>query len=362
MTRRLAVVGLGTWAEQGHLPVYLGPVLSPHVTVVALCSRDITKAQKWCDRFGIAGAFDDFTHMLVTARPDLVAITTPDSMHTHYVVAALEHGCDVLVEKPLATSLEDCERILEAAHKAGGKVVTLFHKRADPLWHEARQRILSGQYGALQMGVASIQNPLSVPAGGYFSSPLASSSDPNWFLGTHFYDLLRYMTGLNPLRVSASSYSKVLPEQGVDTLDAVKADIFFGDGGEGPQASVSVMLSWNLPNPSTALTKQSMQLHFEHGELDLDGTRRGFSEYGQGQYRDVNPYFMQQTGSRLTGYGAGFLEEATLSLVMDGYQANTPMPGLKDAWWASALAQAVEESCVQHREVSVRQPPAKLVT
>lgn len=358
MTRRLALVGLGTWAEQGHLPVYLGPVLSPHLEVVALCSRDIAKAQQWCDRFGIARAFDDFTHMLVTARPELVAVTTPDSAHTHYVVTALEHGCDVLVEKPLATSLEDCERILRAADKAARKVITLFHKRADPLWHEARQRILSGQYGALQMGVASIQNPLSVPAGGYFSSPLASSSDPNWFLGTHFYDLLRYMTGLDPVKVSASSYRKVLPEQGVDTLDAVKADIFFGDGGKEPLASVSVMLSWNLPNPSIALTKQAMQLHFEYGELDLDGTRRGFSEYGQGQYREVNPYFMQQTGSRLTGYGAGFLEEATLSLVLDGYETSVPMPDLGDAWWASALAQAVEDSCDQRQEVIVRKPPA----
>lgn len=362
MTRRLALVGLGTWAEQGHLPVYQGPTLRSHVEVVALCSRDLSKARQWCERFGIGEAFDNFTDMLETARPDLVAVTTPDSAHTDYVVAALEHGCDVLVEKPLATSLADCERILKASESAGRTLITLFHKRADPLWNEARQRIRSGQYGALQMGMASIQNPLSVPAGGYFSSPLATSSDPNWFLGTHFYDLLRYMTGLDPIKVNASAYSKVLPEQGVDTLDAVKADIVFGGSGEGPLASMSVMLSWNLPNPSTALTKQAMQLHFEYGELDLDGTRRGFSEYGQGQFRDVNPYFMQQTGNRLTGYGASFLEEATLSLLMEGYETSIPMPDLNDAWWASALAQAVEESCDQGREVWVKKPPTTPVT
>lgn len=358
MAMKLALVGLGTWAEQGHLPVYLGPCLRNHVNVVALCSRDITKARQWCERFHIPKAFAVFADMLEEARPDLVAVTTPDSAHTDYVIAALAHGCHVLVEKPLAASLEECQRIIEAAARADRRVITLFHKRADPLWHEARQRIRSGQYGALQMGVASIQNPLQVPAGGYFQSPLAANSDPNWFLGTHFYDLVRYMTGLDPVSVSARAWRKVLPEKGVDTLDAVKADVLFAGSEHQTPASVSFMLSWNLPDPSTALTKQAMQLHFEQGELDLDGTRRGFSEYGPGQYRDVNPYFMRQTGSGVAGYGAGFLEEAVLSLVDEGYVPSVPLPGLEDAWWASALAEAIAQSVRSDRLVSVAPPPS----
>ena len=266
--------------------------------------------------------------------------------------------CGHKVEKPLATSLEECQRIIEVAARVDRRVITLFHKRADPLWHEARQRIRSGQYGALQMGMASIQNPLQVPAGGYFQSPFADSSDPNWFLGTHFYDLVRYMTGLDPVSVSARAWRKVLPEKGVDTLDAVKADVLFAGAEQQAPASVSFMLSWNLPDPSTALTKQAMQLHFEQGELDLDGTRRGFSEYAPGQYRDVNPYFMRQTGSGVAGYGSGFLEEAVLSLVDGGYVPSVPLPGLEDAWWASALAEAIGQSAREGQVVAVTPPPA----
>lgn len=354
MTARLALVGLGTWAAQGHLPVYQGYRLSPMLDVVGLCSRDSAKAREWSQRFGVPQAFSDFSQMLAEAKPDIVAITTPDHAHTDYVVSALEAGCHVLVEKPLTMDLDECRQIIDAASRNDRQVLTLFHKRADPLWAEARRRILAGHYGALQMGVASIQNPLSVPAGGYFKSELAASSSPNWFLGTHFYDLVRYMTGCNPVEVRAHAHRKVLPQHGVDTLDAIKADVLFQSPGADAEISLSFLLSWNLPDPSTSLTKQAMQLHFEQGELDLDGTRRGFGEYAPGQYRDLNPFFMRETAQGPVGYGAGYLEEAVLSLVLPGYQASVPLATIEDAWWATAVADAVDESVRANRPVPVK--------
>lgn len=357
MKARLALVGLGTWAAQGHLPVYQGPRLASYLEVAGLCSRDLSRAKAWCQRFGVAKGYDDFAAMLAEIQPNLVAVTTPDHAHTEYVVMALEAGAHVLVEKPLALSWDDCQRIDQAAKSSHRQVLTLFHKRSDPLWAEARQRILAGQYGHLQMALASIQNPLAVPAGGYFSSELAAQSSPNWFLGTHFYDLLRYMTGCDPVEVRAYGHRKVLPEHGVDTLDSVKADVLFQRPGQHEVASISLMLSWNLPDPSTSLTKQAMQLHFERGELELDGTRRGFAEFGVGQYRDVNPYFMRSTDQGLQGYGASYLEDAIYSLLMDDYRPSVPLADLADAWWATALASAVDQSLANGgRSVTVQRP------
>ncbi|WP_020406913.1 Gfo/Idh/MocA family protein [Hahella ganghwensis] len=353
---KLALVGLGTWAEAGHLPVYAGKKLSGQLDVIALCSRDKDKASQWAKRFHIAHAFDDFDKLLEQSRPDILAVTTPDYAHTEFVVKALNAGCHVVVEKPLATSLEDCQKILEAAGKANRRVITLYHKRSDPLWQEAARRVQEGVYGELQAGFATIQNPVTIPAGGYFASDFANHSDPNWFLGSHFYDLIRYISGLNPVAVNARRYEGTLAGKGLSTVDAYKADFMFRRA-DGEEASVSFLLSWNLPEQAPSMTKQSMLLHFQYGELDLDGTRRGFTEHGADVYRYVNPYFMRQTPGGWAGYGAEFLEEAIMSIVDENYQCSVLLPSLEDAWWASAMAEAVAKSCETESTEPVRPPP-----
>jgi len=352
---RLALVGLGTWAQAGHLPVYRGARMASLVRIVGLCSRDQEKANRWASEIDGTAGFGDFTTMLRETQPDIVAVTTRDDKHTRYVVEALKMGCHVLVEKPMATSLEECNTIFRAASSANRRVVTLYHKRADPLWAEAAQQVRSGQYGKLQMGWSVIQNPLSVPSGEYFTSDMALHSDPNWFLGTHFYDLLRFITGLNPLAVSAHQYRGALSALGSDTADAFKADFIFSGG-----ASISVMLSWNLPEYSPSLTKQAMTLHFQQGELDLDGTRRGFVQHAPDKYSYINPYFLRNTPAGMVGYGAKYLEEAIISLQDETTPLTVELAGHEDAWWASAMAVAVEGAVLEGGSVSVEQPSAAL--
>jgi len=249
--------------------------------------------------------------------------------------------------------LDECRTIFEAVERSGKKMHVLYHKRADPLWAEASNRIRDGQYGTLQMGWASIQNPITVPAGGYFTSDLAEHTDPNWFLGTHFYDLVRFMTGSNPVEVRAEKYEGTVAQRGVDTPDAFKVDITLEGG-----ASVSFFLSWNLPEHSSSLTKQEMRLHFTEGELDLDGTRRGFLEDGPDGFSHLNPYFLRTTHGGPLGYGASYLEAAAFALVGDDRVQTVQLASLEDAWWASAVAQAVQESVATESIVQVSEPPA----
>ena len=350
---RLGLVGLGTWARQGHIPVYRGARLREAVDVVALCGRSAERSQAAALELDIPASFGDFEAMLAQARLDVVAVCTPDHMHTSYVLAALKARCHVLVEKPLAMSTAECAAIMDAAKTANRRVITQYHKRADPLWAEAAKRIRSGAYGALQMGVASIQNPLRVPVGSYFASETASHTDPNWFLGTHFYDLLRFMTDLDPVSVTARAYEGTVKARGVEAIDALKAD--FNLGG----ASVSVVLSWNLPEGSAALTKQDMRLHFAHGELDLNGTQRGFVEDGPNGLAYVNPYFLRETAAGPVGYGAACLEEAVLSLLDSDSPRAVTLPSLEDAYWATAMAEAAQHSArAGGKSFPVQPPPA----
>lgn len=349
---RVGLVGLGTWARSGHLPVYLGTRLQSVLDVVALCSRSKDKAGQWCQKYGIAQSYDDFSEMLNKADLDVAVICTPDSIHTEYVLQSLDAGCHVLVEKPLATSTEECKSIIEKTQETDREVIVLYHKRSDPLWAEARRRVLAGHYGPLQMGWGIIENPLTVPAGSYFSSNMADFTDVNWFLGTHFYDLIRYMTGINPLEVTARMYYGKLKSLGYAVADSVKADVLFEN-----KASVSFFFSWNLPEIAPTLTKQCVTMHFENGELELDGTRRGFYSLGDEEYGYLNPYFMRETPAGLCGYGANFLEEVMYHLHDSAYVPSIEFPTLEDAWWASSMAEATDQSAKTGHTVPVAPPP-----
>lgn len=344
---KLALVGLGTWARSGHLPVYLGRYLSSKIEVAALCSRDLQKAQRWANDFDVPHAYDDFDRMLATVAPDIVSVCTADPFHSEYVVKALESGCHLLVEKPLATSLSDCKKIEMAARTNKRMVLTLYHKRADPLWRDARQRIQSGVYGKLQAGLALIENPIRVPNGQYFSSNFTDYSNINWFLGTHFYDLIRFLTGLNPRSVLARSYYGSLLDKGHNTPDSFKVDMVLEGG-----ASVSFLLAWNNPS-GPSLTKQNMCLHFEAGEVELDGTRRGFIEHGPNDYAYRNPYFLLNSGTDFSGYGATYLKAAVDVLLGESPIDDLIFSTVEDSAYATAIAEAVETSINSGREVSV---------
>jgi predicted dehydrogenase len=343
---RIALVGLGTWAKTCHLPFYQSPRFRHFVELKAICSRSRKKAEQWARDFKIPQAYNSYEQLLHAEDLDAMVVCTPDHAHFEYIMAALEAGLHVLVEKPMAMRLDQCMAINAKAKKTKRKVITLYHKRADPLWAEAARRIRSGEFGSFRMGWACIQNPVIVPNSDYFMSDLASHSDPNWFLGTHFYDLLRFMIGQNPIEVKAYRFT----DQERPNTDSIKADFNFKNGGV-----LSVFLSWNLSKHYPSLTKQDMRLHFEKGELDLDGTRRGFTQDAQGGYKYVNPYFMRPTGCGIAGYATDFIESAIISILEPDQDLPVDLPTIEDSWWASAMACAVEESI--QNQIVVRVEP-----
>ncbi|GIF36783.1 dehydrogenase [Actinoplanes xinjiangensis] len=91
----------------------------------------------------------DFTGMLKRERVDVVLVATVDRYHDHYVVAALEAGCDAITEKPMTVDAAGCRRILDAQQRTGRDVRVTFNYRYNPL-HEAVKRILaSGEIGEI---------------------------------------------------------------------------------------------------------------------------------------------------------------------------------------------------------------------
>ncbi len=120
MTARIGVVGIGWWATFNHIPTIQA---GAEAEIVAICDLDASRLELAGDKFGIAGRYTDLEEMLAKENLDGVMISTPHVAHTGPAVVALEAGCHVLVEKPMATTAADGRAIAAAAVKAGKQVL-----------------------------------------------------------------------------------------------------------------------------------------------------------------------------------------------------------------------------------------------
>jgi predicted dehydrogenase len=117
---RIGVVGAGAIAQLTHLPV-LSKMRGARL--VALADNDRPKARALADRFDIPDVFTDIEDLLEMDALDAVVIAVPNHLHEPHVLSAIAAGVDVLCERPLALSARGVEKIVNAASRAGRKVL-----------------------------------------------------------------------------------------------------------------------------------------------------------------------------------------------------------------------------------------------
>ncbi|WP_050182889.1 Gfo/Idh/MocA family protein [Domibacillus robiginosus] len=148
---------------------------------------------------------DQFDKMVTEARPDVVIVTGRDDTHVHYILKALAHGLDVITEKPMATTAEDCRRIMDAEKTSKGKVTVTFNYRYSPYHTKIKELILSGKIGRVT----------SVDLNWYIDTYHGSSYFQRWnrlreFSGglsihksSHHFDLVNWWVDQKPVEVFA---------------------------------------------------------------------------------------------------------------------------------------------------------------
>ena len=167
----------------------------------------------------------------------IVSVCTNDEAHREACVAAAEAGRHVLVEKPLATTLEDCDAIIEACRRANVKLMTGHVCRFDPHYVKCRDAVLAGEVGEIVQVFARRNNIL---ASGRRIGPRTSVA---YFLGVHDIDLIQWVTGRPITRVCAESVRKVLSEIAAD--DAIMTVFRLEGGGIG-----ALETCWVIPEGS----------------------------------------------------------------------------------------------------------------
>lgn len=142
---RAAIVGAGLIATKKHIPAF--SKLKSKVELAALCDLSLQAAREAASRSGVLGAYGVLSEMLEREKPDLVDICTPPQTHVRLAVEAIRRGCHVLIEKPMALAVPDCDEIIHAARQHGVKVCVahsgLFYRPVI----EARERLARGEIG-----------------------------------------------------------------------------------------------------------------------------------------------------------------------------------------------------------------------
>lgn len=110
---RLAIVGTGQISHR-----YLKQA-SARAKFVATCARTLDSAKARAVQYNIEKWFDSYERMYDEVTPDAVIVATPTAVHAPVTIAALKHGIHVLCEKPMATRLEDCYAMVDAAARSG---------------------------------------------------------------------------------------------------------------------------------------------------------------------------------------------------------------------------------------------------
>ncbi|MEU7832465.1 Gfo/Idh/MocA family oxidoreductase [Nonomuraea sp. NPDC049129] len=148
MSTRYAFVGLGHRVRM-YIDALLGDWRDTG-TIVGLCDTNRTRMDYYAERIGDdVPRFhpDEFGKLLELA--DAVVVTTMDVTHARYVVAALDAGLDVIVEKPLTIDAEGCEAIAAAAERNPGKLVVTFNYRYSPRNSAVKKLISEGAIGEI---------------------------------------------------------------------------------------------------------------------------------------------------------------------------------------------------------------------
>ena len=201
---RIGIIGAGGMGG-AHAHAY---AQDPRALVCAVMDSDPARAQALADKLQ-AAAYGSLPEMLCRERPHLVSVCTPPGGHLAATLGALQSGCHVLCEKPLARSGGEAARMVSAARRARRLLVTAFcHRFHEPVVI-AREWIAKGVIGQ----VLQFRNRFAgwIPMEGrWFSDPALAGGGSIIDTSIHSIDLFRYLVG-DPATVSARTATMVQP-------------------------------------------------------------------------------------------------------------------------------------------------------
>ncbi|TSJ36340.1 Gfo/Idh/MocA family oxidoreductase [Mucilaginibacter corticis] len=202
-----AIVGLGNLSLGQILP---GFGASKYAKPVALVSGDAGKAKKIAAQYGIDPKniynYQNFDHIKDNPEIDAVYIVLPNSMHEEYVVRAAKAGKHVLCEKPMATSAQACQRMIDACKQAGKKLMVAYRIQYEPHNRLAKHWVREQKFGKVKLiDLHNSQNIGDLAQWRLHKALAGGGALPD--IGLYCLNTARYLLGEEPHTVTATLYS-----------------------------------------------------------------------------------------------------------------------------------------------------------
>jgi myo-inositol 2-dehydrogenase/D-chiro-inositol 1-dehydrogenase len=337
---RFALAGFGAWGKF-HAQSIAGNPAAQLAAIAAPSEASRAEAQKLHPG---ARVFADPLEMIARGGLDIVDIVTPSHTHREIAIAALRAGCHVLLEKPMATTLEDSKAIAAAAGIAKGRLAIGHEMRFSSQWAGIKKIIGQGTIGQPQyVLVELLRKPYRPGAGGWRYDPARVGS---WVLEEpiHFFDLARWYLADSGDPVELQAYG--------NSRDPKRPQLF---------DNFSAM--FRCANGSYAVVSQTLAAFEHHQTVKISGTKGALWAGWSGALdRTLEPSFFLKVfdGEKLaevklekpSGEVLELREEIAdcIEMVRSG---KAPVASAQDGLWSTGLCLLAEESIRQRRPLPV---------
>lgn len=380
---KAAVIGAGIMGTRHSHTLHV----RPEVELVAISDLRREAAEELAQKEG-AKSYQDYQEMLSKEDLDIVVVATPDTLHREPVVACAKAGVrNIIVEKPLATTVADATQMVQAARDAGVRLLMMFHSRASAMDMACRYAMRAGLLGEVVYGDITVDDNIGVPTQmwGTRSQEWASMSSSAHFLLSHVADRIRwYFSPAEVESIYAISQHKVLRSSPdlydafvhmdnglklrmkagwIDVVEGVaeSAMRFNGDKGQlihNRTAKFGVQPGWTV-NFREEIPVDELRTHQE--ELLAKGfstriiTRRLKPEVGDLAFPMALEIVPRDLPNRsiLDFLVDGILEDTLTPASWRAWQGDAPLPTGDDGLLQTQIVCAIVDSAEQRAEVKV---------
>lgn len=214
---KVCIIGCGMIAQSAHIPAYMAH--KEHFRITAVCDAKEAVAKRVCEAFGIARYYTDAEQMLEREKPDVVSVCAPNMLHKEYVIMALNHGANVLCEKPLAITRSDAGEMFSLARGQGRILMACQTLRFLPERLAVKAMVDRGELGDVYYAELSRIRRRGIPTWGRFHIREYSGGGALVDIGVHSIDSAIWLMG-NPKPVAVTA---VMNKVHTDELGSVAA-------------------------------------------------------------------------------------------------------------------------------------------
>jgi predicted dehydrogenase len=333
---RLGLAGLGSMGRN-HLRVISN---HPETTLAAIADPDPAALEAAVAQTGAKG-FDDPLAMIAQAEIDGVVIAAPTTFHVSLALAAIERGLSVLVEKPLAATVEDGLAIVNAARKRGVRVQVGHVERYNPAVMEMGRLLRAGWLSTVYAITSRRAGPFPARI-----RDVGVTVD----LGTHDVDMLSWIAGERPVRVYAETAQRI---------HATHEDLTFGLMHFPSGATGFLDVDWLTP-----AKRRSLSVVGEEGMFELDYLTQKLTFTSSNVER---PQMIDGYATTFTGDVADIPIQNVepLRAQLDEFvrvlrTGELPYVDGEDGLWAVAIANALLTAAAERRPIDLSDLPSRL--